>query len=68
MFGENPRMAVVDRIASDLSTCTGKLFRVDPRRGNAVTIMRPLELLAPFLPEPPPLVRLGAGHGDDGTK
>ena len=35
-------------------------------RGNAVTIMRPLELLAPFLPEPPPLVWLGAGHGDDG--
>ena len=28
MFGRNPRLAVVDRIASDLSTCAGKLYRV----------------------------------------
>ena len=29
MFGRNPRLAVVDRIASDLSTCAGKLYRKD---------------------------------------
>lgn len=27
-FGENPRMAVVDKIASDLSYVTGKLYRI----------------------------------------
>ncbi len=38
MFGTSPRMAVVDRIASDLSTCTGKLFRVDAGTGDEVEI------------------------------
>ena len=35
-------------------------------RGNTVAVVRPLELFAPFLPESPALLRLGAGHGDDG--
>ena len=37
MFGRNPRLAVVDRIASDLSTCTGKLYRKD-ENGEEVEI------------------------------
>lgn len=38
MFGRNPRLAVVDRIASDLSTCAGKLYRKD-ENGEEVEIM-----------------------------
>ena len=37
MFGRNPRLAVVDRIASDLSTCAGKLYRKD-ENGEEVEI------------------------------
>ena len=37
-FGKNPRLAVVDRIASDLSTVPGKLFRIDEDTGEEVEI------------------------------
>lgn len=37
MFGRNPSLAVVDRIASDLSTCAGKLYRKD-ENGEEVEI------------------------------
>ena len=39
-FGKNPRLAVVDRIASDLSTCKGKLYRVDEVSGDEVEIQQ----------------------------
>ena len=42
-FGENPRLQVVDRIASDLSYAEGKLFQID-RHGNEKEI-----LVHPFL-------------------
>lgn len=37
-FGKNPRMAVVDRIASDLSTVGGKLYRIDEDTGEEVEV------------------------------
>ena len=37
-FGKNPRLAVVDRIASDLSTVPGKLYRIDEETGEEVEI------------------------------
>ena len=39
-FGKNPRLAVVDRIASDLSTCKGKLYRIDEVSGDEVEIQQ----------------------------
>ena len=56
MFGQNPRMAVVDRIASDLSTCTGKLFRVDPRTGEETEILE--HPFLDFMAHPNPLYEM----------
>lgn len=39
-FGKNPRMAVVDRIASDLSTVGGKLYRLNEDTGEEVEVTR----------------------------
>lgn len=56
MFGQNPRMAVVDRIASDLSTCAGKLFRVDPRTGEEAEILE--HPFLDFMAHPNPLYEM----------
>ena len=37
-FRKNPRLAVVNRIASDLSTCKGKLYKIDEVSGDEVEI------------------------------
>ena len=56
MFGQNPRMAVVDRIASDLSTCAGKLFQVDPRTGEEAEILE--HPFLDFMAHPNPLYEM----------
>lgn len=58
MFGKNPRLAVVDRIASDLSTCTGKLFRVNPETGEETEIES--HPFLDFMAKPNPLYEMSA--------
>lgn len=59
MFGKNPRLAVVDRIASDLSTCTGKLYRIDDATGDEVEITR--HPFLDFMAHPNPLYEMTSG-------
>lgn len=59
MFGKNPRLAVVDRIASDLSTCTGKLYRIDPATGDEVEITQ--HPFLDFMNRPNPLYEMTSG-------
>lgn len=56
MFGKNPRLAVVDRIASDLSTCTGKLYRIDKKTGDEVEITK--HPFLDFMAHPNPLYEM----------
>ena len=56
MFGKNPRLAVVDRIASDLSTCAGKLYRIDPATGDEVEVTE--HPFLDFMAHPNPLYEM----------
>lgn len=58
-FGKNPRMAVVERIASDLSTCSGKLYRIDAETGEETEVRQHpfLDLMA----NPNPLFEMTSG-------
>lgn len=58
-FGKNPRLAVVDRIASDLSTCTGKLYRVDEATGDEEEITK--HPFLDFMARPNPLFEMTPG-------
>ncbi len=57
-FGKNPRLAVVDRIASDLSTCAGKLYRIDPDTGKEQEITQ--HPFLDFMAHPNPLYEMTA--------
>lgn len=59
MFGKNPRLAVVDRIASDLSTCSGKLYRIDAATGDEVEITK--HPFLDFWARPNPLYEMTSG-------
>lgn len=58
-FGRNPRLAVVDRIASDLSTCTGKLYQIDPNTGDEVEVTQ--HPFLSFMERPNPLYEMTSG-------
>lgn len=58
-FGKNPRLAVVDRIASDLSTCSGKLYRINPETGDEEEITQHPFLR--FMERPNPLYEMTSG-------
>ena len=58
-FGKNPRLSVVDRIASDLSTCKGKLYRINEASGKEEEVTQ-----HPFLnlmKNPNPLFEMTSG-------
>lgn len=55
-FGKNPRLAVVDRIASDLSTVPGKLYRIDEETGEEVEITQ--HPFLDFINRPNPLYEM----------
>ena len=55
-FGTNPRLAVVDRIASDLSTVPGKLYKIDPNTGDESEITK--HPFLDFMQKPNPLHQL----------
>jgi len=55
MFGKNPRLAVVDRIASDLSSCKGKLYQLD-EQGNEVEVKE--HPFLDFMERPNPLYEM----------
>lgn len=57
-FGRNPRLAVVDRIASDLSTVGGKLYKIDPDTGDENEITK--HPFLDFMAHPNPLHEMTA--------